>query len=97
MQYVTLVTCDRSCDDARNLVRDLKPEDIYDWLEDSQSPKKSTGTTIPLEGVLPLVGIPWNLTDYCRNARTMSAGYCHWMAIINPSRVFCARTLLCNR
>jgi hypothetical protein len=37
-QKVTLVTRDRSCDDAHDLARDLKPEDTYDWLEDSRSP-----------------------------------------------------------
>jgi hypothetical protein len=34
-RYVTLVTHDRSCDNAHGLARDLKPEDTYDWLEDS--------------------------------------------------------------
>jgi hypothetical protein len=38
MQYVTLVTRDQSCDDAHDLVHDLKPEDTNDWLEDSRSP-----------------------------------------------------------
>jgi hypothetical protein len=38
MQYITLVTCDRSHDNAHDLARDLKPEDTYDWLEDNQSP-----------------------------------------------------------
>jgi hypothetical protein len=37
-QYVTLVTRDRSHDDAHDLARDLKPEDMYDWLEDNRSP-----------------------------------------------------------
>jgi hypothetical protein len=38
MQYVTLVTCDRSHDNAHDLAHDLKPEDTYDWLEDDRSP-----------------------------------------------------------
>jgi hypothetical protein len=38
MQYVTLVTRDRSHDNARDLAHDLKPKDTYNWLEDNQSP-----------------------------------------------------------
>jgi hypothetical protein len=32
------VTRDWSHDDAHDLARDLKPEDMYDWLEDNRSP-----------------------------------------------------------
>jgi hypothetical protein len=74
MQYVTLVTCDRSHDDACDLAHDLKLKDTCDWLEDHGNLWNQDRTTILLEGVVPLARRQWNATEYCRNARTMSEG-----------------------
>jgi hypothetical protein len=54
MQYVTLVTCDRSHDNAHDLACDLKLKDTRDWLEDHGNSQNQDRTTILLEGVVPL-------------------------------------------
>jgi hypothetical protein len=63
---------------------DLKPEDTCDWLEDHGNLWNQAGTTILLEGVMPLARRQWNTTEYCGNAQTTPAGLCHWMAINKP-------------
>jgi hypothetical protein len=74
MQYVTLVTRDRSHDNAHDLVCDLKLKDTRNWLEDHGNSWNQDRTTILLEGVTPLARRQWNATEYCRNAWTMSEG-----------------------